>query len=40
MYYPVVWDSRIQQLLLRRWVKPTPTSILDMTLSNLMVRFL
>ena len=34
----VVWGCRIHRLHLCRGVKPSPTSILDMTLNNLMVR--
>ena len=36
---PVGWDCRIHRLLLCRGVTPPPTSVLDMTLNNLMVRF-
>ena len=33
------WGCRIHQLLLYRGVRPPPTSVLIMTLNNLMVRF-
>ena len=37
---PVGWGCRIHRLLLCRKVRPPPTtSVLDMTLNNLMVRF-
>ena len=37
---PVDWGCRIHRLLLCRGVRPhPPTSVLDMTLNNLMVRF-
>ena len=36
---PVGWDCRIHWLHLCRGVRPLPTSVLDMTLNNLMVRF-
>ena len=36
---PVGWGCRIHRLLLCRGVRPPPTSVLDMTLNNLMVRF-
>ena len=37
---PVGWDCRIHQLLLCKGVRPLPsTSVLDMTLNILMVRF-
>ena len=37
---PVGWDCRIHRRLLCRGVRlPSPTSVLDMTLNNLMVRF-
>ena len=36
---PVAWGCRIHRLLLCRGVRPSPTSVLDMTLNNLMVRF-
>ena len=37
---PVDWGSRIQQLDLCRGVRPhPPTSVVDMTSDNLMVRF-
>ena len=36
---PVGWGSRIHRLLLCRGVRTPPTSVLDMTLNNLMVRF-
>ena len=35
----VGWGCRIHLLLLYRAVRPSPTSVLDMTLNNLMVRF-
>ena len=38
-YCPVGWGCRIHRLLLCRGVRPPPTSVLDMTLKNLMVRF-
>ena len=39
-FCPVVWDCRIHWLHLCRGVRPPPlTSVLDMTLNNLMVRF-
>ena len=34
----VGWSCRIHQYYLRRGVKTFPTSVLDMTLNNLMVR--
>ena len=36
---PVSWDCRIHWLHLCRGVRPPLTSVLDMTLNNLMVRF-
>ena len=39
VYFPVGWISRIHRLLLCRGVRHTPTSVLDMTLNNLMLRF-
>ena len=36
---PVSWGCRIHWLQLCRGVRPPPTSVLDMTLNNLMVRF-
>ena len=36
---PVGWGCRIHRLLLCRGVRPPPSSVLDMTLNNLMVRF-
>ena len=36
---PVSWGCRIHWLHLCRGVRPPPTSVLDMTLNNLMVRF-
>ena len=36
---PVSWGYRIHWLHLCRGVRPPPTSVLDMTLNNLMVRF-
>ena len=36
---PVSWGSRIHWLHLCRGVRPPLTSVLDMTLNNLMVRF-
>ena len=36
---PVSWGCRIHRLHLCRGVRPRPTSVLDMTLNNLMVRF-
>ena len=39
-FCPVDWGCRIHQLLLCRGLRPPPpTSVLDMTLNNLMVRF-
>ena len=38
-YCPVGWSCRIRRLLLCRGVRPPLTSVLDMTLNNLMVRF-
>ena len=38
-YCPVSWGCRIHWLHLCRGVRPHLTSILDMTLNNLMVRF-
>ena len=35
----VGWGCRIHRLLLCRGVRPPPTSVLDMTLNNLMVKF-
>ena len=35
---PVGWSSRMHRLHLCRGVRPPPMSVLDMTLSNLMVR--
>ena len=39
MVCPVGWGFRIHWLLLCNGVRPTPTSVLDITLNNLMVRF-
>ena len=36
---PVGWGCRIHQLHFCRWVRPSPTSVLDMTLNNLIVGF-
>ena len=36
---PVGWGCRIHRLLLCRGIRPHPTSVLDMTLHNLMGRF-
>ena len=36
---PVGWGCRIHRLHLCRGVRPPSTSVLDMTLNNLMVRF-
>ena len=38
-FCPVGWGDRIHRLLLCRGVRPPPTSVLDMTLNNLIVRF-
>ena len=35
----VGWECRIHRLLLCKWSKTPPTSVLDMTLNNLMVSF-
>ena len=37
---PVGWGCRIHRLHICRGVRPSPMSVLDMTLNNLMVRFL
>ena len=39
MYCPVVWGCKIHRLHPCRGVRPLPTSFLDMTRNNLMVRF-
>ena len=40
MLCPVGWGCRIHRLLLGRWVRTLPpTIVLDMTLNNLMVRY-
>ena len=39
LFCPVGWGCRIHRLLLCRGVRSPPTSVLDMTLNNLMVRF-
>ena len=39
VFCPVTWGCRIHWLPLCRGVRPPPTSVLDMTLNNLMVRF-
>ena len=38
-FYPVTWGCRIHWLHLGRGVRPLLTSVLDMTLNNLMVWF-
>ena len=37
--FPFSWESRIHPLHLCRGVSPPPNSVLDITVSNLMVRF-
>ena len=37
--FPVGWGCRIHQLNLCREVRPQPTSVLVMTLNNLMMSF-